>query len=54
MKITNDPRLAEGRGAITAAIPSRSALTARLRMPFWLIPGDLLLALPLLALEPET
>jgi hypothetical protein len=29
-------------------------LTARLRMPFWLIPGDLLLALPLLALEPET
>jgi hypothetical protein len=41
-------------GAITAAIPSRSVLTARLRMPFWLLPGDLLLALPLLALAPDT
>jgi hypothetical protein len=53
MNITNDPRLAQG-GAITAAIPSRSALTARLRLPFWLLPGDLLLALPLLALAPDT
>lgn len=53
MDITDDPALAQG-GAITAAIPSRSALTARLRMPFWLIPGDLLLALPLLATDPDT
>jgi hypothetical protein len=53
MKITDDPRLAQG-GAITAAIPSRSAVTARLRMPFWLLPGDLLLALPLLAMAPDT
>jgi hypothetical protein len=53
MKITDDPTLAQG-GAITAAIPSRSALTARLRMPFWLIPGDLVLASPLLAIDPDT
>jgi hypothetical protein len=53
MKIAEDPALAQG-GAITAAIPSRSAFTARLRMPFWLIPGDLLLALPLLAITPST
>ncbi len=53
MKITDDPTLAQA-GAITAAIPSRSAYTARLRMPFWLIPGDLLLASPLLAISPDT
>jgi len=53
MKITDDPTLAQG-GGITAAIPSRSAYTARLRMPFWLIPGDLLWAAPLLAIDPET
>ena len=53
MKITEAPTLAQG-GAITAAIPSRSAFTARLRMPFWLIPGDLLLASPLLAIAPDT
>jgi hypothetical protein len=32
-----------------ATIPGRSALSARLRMPFWLIPGDLALAAPVLA-----
>jgi len=53
MKITDDPTLAQG-GSITAAIPSRSALTARLRMPFWLIPGDLVWASPLLAIDPDT
>ncbi|MGH7381278.1 MAG: hypothetical protein ACREKR_03480 [Candidatus Methylomirabilales bacterium] len=53
MKITDDPTLAQG-GSISAAIPSRSALTARLRMPFWLIPGDLVLASPLLAIDPDT
>jgi len=31
-------------GAITAMVPARSAYTARLRLPFWLIPGDLILA----------
>ena len=31
-------------------LPARSALNFRLRMPFWLIPGDLLLAAPVLGL----
>ncbi|MFQ5962023.1 MAG: hypothetical protein ACE5MG_11565, partial [Candidatus Methylomirabilales bacterium] len=53
MKITDDPAIAQF-GGITAAIPSRSAFTARLRMPFWLIPGDLILASPLLAIDPDT
>jgi len=30
-------------------IPARAAYTVRLRMPFWLIPGDLLLAAPFVA-----
>jgi hypothetical protein len=38
---------ASTRGAAT--VPGRGALTARLRVPFWLIPGDLVLAAPLLA-----
>jgi hypothetical protein len=32
-----------------ATIPGRGAITARLRMPFWLFPGDLALAAPVLA-----
>jgi hypothetical protein len=41
-------------GAITAAIPSRAAYFARLRTPFWLLPFDLLIAAPVLALtSPE-
>jgi len=52
MRITDDPALAQA-GAITAAIPSRSGFSTRLRMPFWLIPGDLLLALPLFAISPD-
>ncbi len=32
-----------------ATVPGRAAITARLRMPFWLIPGDLALAAPVLA-----
>jgi len=36
-------------------VPSRSAFTLRLRSPFWLIPGDLVLAAPVLALtSPKT
>lgn len=35
----------------TNPIPGRAAMTARLRMPFWLIPGDLALASPVLALR---
>ena len=47
------PDLARG-GALTAAVPGRSAYTARLRMPFWLIPGDLLIAAPLFLISPGT
>jgi hypothetical protein len=32
-----------------ATLPARAALTARFRAPFWLIPGDLLVAGPVLA-----
>jgi len=38
---------APSRGAAT--VPGRGAFTARFRVPFWLIPGDLLLAAPVLA-----
>jgi hypothetical protein len=34
-------------GVVT--LPGRSAITARLRLPYWLIPGDLLIAGPVLA-----
>ncbi|MGL6110496.1 MAG: hypothetical protein ACRC2B_10410, partial [Rubrivivax sp.] len=34
-------------GSLTAAIPSRTGFSARLRMPFYLLPGDLLLMSPL-------
>jgi len=37
-------------GAIAAQIPARWAYTLRLRLPFWLIPGDLLLAAPTVGL----
>jgi hypothetical protein len=32
-----------------ATVPGRGAITARLRMPYWVIPGDLALAAPVLA-----
>ncbi len=41
-------------GAVTAAIPSRNAYQMRVRMPFWLLPGDLILAAPLLLFAPQT
>lgn len=37
-------------GAIVAQIPSRLSYSLRLRLPFWLIPGDLLLAAPTVGL----
>jgi hypothetical protein len=42
----SDPLLAQ----FEPGLPARSALSFRLRLPFWLIPGDLLLASPVLAL----
>jgi hypothetical protein len=37
-----------------ATVPGRGALATRLRMPFWLIPGDFLLAGPVLAFTSKT
>jgi hypothetical protein len=37
-------------GAIAAQIPARAAYTLRLRLPFWLIPFDLLVAAPTVGL----
>jgi hypothetical protein len=37
-----------------AAVRSRFGISSRLRMPFYLIPGDLLLTAPLYLLSPET
>ncbi|HVQ17374.1 MAG TPA: hypothetical protein VMS40_27410, partial [Vicinamibacterales bacterium] len=41
-------------GSLTAAIPARTALTTRMRLPFYLIPGDLLLLSPLYLASPKT
>lgn len=40
-------------GSITAAIPSHMGISTRLRMPFFLIPGDLLLLSPLYFIAPD-
>jgi hypothetical protein len=52
-KFTN-ASFAEQGGSLTAAIPARTALTVRLRMPFYLIPGDVLLLSPLYFASPTT
>lgn len=45
----------EAYGNLLAAIPGRSAYTARLRLPFFIIPGDLLITAPFLIFtSPET
>jgi hypothetical protein len=41
-------------GSLTAAIPARTGVTARIRMPFYLIPGDLLLLSPVYLVSPKT
>jgi hypothetical protein len=35
--------------SVVPQVPARTGIYARLRMPFWLIPGDLVLAAPILA-----
>jgi hypothetical protein len=40
-------------GSITAAIPARTGLTLRLRMPFYLVPGDLLFLAPMYFVAPK-
>ena len=53
MKFGNSPILEEG-GQFTAAIPSREAYNFRIRMPFYLVPFDLLITAPLLFIAPDT
>ncbi|WP_130434929.1 hypothetical protein [Rivibacter subsaxonicus] len=48
-----DTGFAQQAGNLAAAIPARAALAARIRMPFYLIPGDLLLLAPLYFFDPE-
>ena len=49
-----DTSLADQGGKLTAAIPSRTGYSVRIRMPFYLIPGDLVLAAPLYWLSERT
>jgi hypothetical protein len=54
MKFGDSPYLVEG-GQITSAIPGRDAFNIRFRMPFWLVPFDLLITAPILLIaSPET
>ena len=48
-----DPALATQGGNIASAIPARVGFSTRLRMPFYLIPGDLLLLAPLYFIAPD-
>jgi hypothetical protein len=40
-------------GNLSAAIPARSGLSLRFRMPFYLVPGDLLLLSPMYLVDPK-
>jgi hypothetical protein len=40
-------------GSLSAAIPARSGLSTRIRMPYYLIPGDLLWLSPMYFFNPE-
>jgi len=40
-------------GNLSAAVPARSGLSLRLRMPYYLVPGDLLLLSPLYVSDPK-
>ena len=40
-------------GSFTAAIPARSGLSTRIRLPYYLIPGDLLWLSPMYLIAPE-
>jgi hypothetical protein len=49
IKIVATPEFNEF-GSILSAVPSRDALYARIRLPFYVVPGDLILAAPFLLL----
>lgn len=48
-----DPALAQVGGSAASSIPARMGLVARLRMPFYVIPGDLLLLAPVYFFMPD-
>jgi len=52
-KFTTDTSAAAG-GSLTAAVPARTGFSTRLRMPFYLVPGDLLILSPLYFIAPKT
>ncbi len=41
-------------GSLTSAVPARTGLSARIRMPFYLVPGDLVLLSPVLLFSKQT
>ena len=53
MKFGDSPILQDA-GQFSAAIPGREAYTFRIRMPFYIVPLDLLIASPLLLISPNT
>lgn len=54
MKFGSSPNLEQG-GQFTVAIPGRSAIYSRFRMPFYLLPLDLLITAPILLIaSPDT
>jgi hypothetical protein len=53
MRFGDSPVLEEG-GQFTAAIPGREGFSLRFRMPFWLLPLDLLITSPIILFSPET
>jgi hypothetical protein len=52
-KISDRDRVGQA-GSLTAAIPSRMSITTRFRMPFYLVPGDLLFLSPVYFISPTT
>src|SRR4029078_7796903 len=52
-KISTNER-AEQAASLGAAIPNRMGISTRLRMPYYLIPGDLLFMSPLYLASPTT
>jgi hypothetical protein len=47
---TDCPECSPGLGNLLPRVPARSGIQARFRAPFWLIPGDLIVAAPFLLL----
>ena len=46
-------RFSQQGGSVTAAVPSHTGISTRVRMPFFLIPGDLFLLAPLYFIAPD-